>query len=133
MGPLSTYFIALTELGLIVQVQPSTVTVLDAASYNTFSLVCTATVPANVTAMKQFVWRQGPSGSGTIITASAGTTISTVNLTNATSTSVLSTSITTPGTSSYTCDVMVLSSVSSATATVTVNGAYNKRTHCDNS
>ncbi len=70
---LSTYFIAFTEL----QVQPSTVTVLNAASYNTFSLVCTASVPANVTAMKQFVWRQGPTGSGTIITASAGTTITT--------------------------------------------------------
>lgn len=108
------------------EVQPSTVTVLDAAPYNRFSLVCTAVVPMNLTAMKQFVWRRGLSGSGMTLTASAETTITTLSLSYETSTSVLTTSVTTSGFLSYTCDVTVLSSLSSATATVTVNGMLMK-------
>ena len=111
-----------TELGLIVQVQPSMVTVLDSAPYNTFSIVCTATVPTNLTTVKRFTWRMGSSGSGTNLTSGDGTTITTLNLNNATSTSVLTTRVTTPGSFPYTCDVTVLSSLSSATATVTANG-----------
>ena len=107
------------------QNEPSTVTVLDVAPYNTFSIVCTASVPANVTATKSFVWRRGPSGTGTVLTSSEGTSITTLNLGSATSTSVLTTNASSPGSFVYTCDVTVLSSVSSATTTVLVNGMYN--------
>ena len=114
--------IYLPELGLIVQTEPSTVTVLDAAPYNTFSIVCTASVPANVTTTKSFVWRRGPSGTGTVLTSSEGTSITTLNLGSATSTSVLTTNASSPGSFVYTCDVTVLSSLSSAATTVVVNG-----------
>ena len=119
---------ALTSaLGLLVQVQPSVVTVLDTVPYNTFSLVCTAAVPASVSAVnsKQFVWRRGSVGSGTNLTADAGTTITDLNLSNATSTSVLTTNTSTPGSYTYSCDVTVSSSQSSATATVNVEGKYS--------
>lgn len=110
------------ELGLIVQTEPTSVTVLDAAPYNTFSIVCTASLPANVTATKSFVWRLGPSGTGTVLTSSEDTSITTLNLGSATSTSVLTTNASSPGLSVYTCDVTVLSSLSSAATTVVVNG-----------
>ena len=100
------------------QVQPTAVMVLDVAPHNTFSIVCTATVPANVTSAKQFVWRTG----STNLTAGAGVTINTINLNSPTSTSVLTTNASAPGTLAYSCDVTVLTSQSSATATVTVNG-----------
>jgi hypothetical protein len=109
-------------LGLIAQVQSPVTAVLDVAPYNTFSLVCTASVPTNVLVMKEFVWRSGSSGSGTVLTDGAGTTITTLNLNNATSTSVLTTNASVAGTFPYTCDVTVSSSVSSATAIVTVKG-----------
>ena len=107
-----------TALGLIVQVQPTEVTVLDASPYNRFSLVCTASVPANVTSIKQFVWRTG----GTSLTSGAGTTISSINLNSPVSTSTLSTNASSPGIFSYSCDVTVSTAQSSAIATVTVNG-----------
>ena len=107
------------------QVQPSVVTVLDVMPYNTFSIVCTATLPVNVTAMKQFAWYLGSSGSGTNLTSSTGTTITNLHLNNATSTSVLTTNASTPGSFFYTCVASVLSSQSSATATITVNGKFN--------
>ena len=111
-----------SELGLIVQTEPSTVTVLDATPYNSFSIVCSASVPTNVTATKTFVWRRGPSGTGTVLSSSEGTTITTLNPGNALSTSVLTTNVSTPGSFTYTCDVTVLSSLSSAATTVVVNG-----------
>ena len=104
------------------QTQPSTVTVLDATPFNTFSIVCTASVPANVSATKSFVWRRGPSGAGSVLMSSEGTSITTLNLGSATSTSVLTTNASSPGSFVYTCDVTVLSSLSSAASTVVVNG-----------
>ena len=108
----------ISALGLIVQVQPSVLTVLDVAPYNVFSIVCTATVPSNVTSTKQFVWRTGD----TNLMTDAGTAITSLYLNNATSTSVLTTNATISGTIPYTCDVTAISSQSSATATVIVNG-----------
>ena len=107
-----------SALGLVVQVQPTTVSVLDPAPYNTFSIVCTAAVPTSVTAAKQFVWRVG----STNLTSGAGVSITTLDLSNGTSTSVLTTNASAPGSFPYTCEVTVSSSQSSATATVTVNG-----------
>ena len=115
----------LTELGLTVQTEPSTVSVLDAAPYNTFSIVCTASVPTNVTATKSFVWRRGSSGTGSVLTSNNNTRITTLNPTNATSTSVLTTNVSSAGTHLYTCDVNVSSSLSSATTTAIVNGMMN--------
>ena len=96
--------------------------VLDAAPYNTFSIVCTASVPTNVTATKSFVWRRGSSGTGSVLTFDNNTRITTLNPTNATSTSVLTTNVSSAGTYLYTCDVTVSSSLSSATTTAIVNG-----------
>ena len=105
------------------EIEPSTVTVLNATSYNSFSIVCTATIPANISAMKSFVWRKGSSGTGTILSNSdEGVSITTLNPDEAISTSVLTTSETIPGSYLYTCDVTVLSYPSSATANVIVNG-----------
>ena len=118
-------FCSCVALGLIVQVQPSMVSVLDVAPYNTFSIVCTASVPTNVTAIKRFEWRSGSSGSGTNLMSGAGTTITNLNVNNATSTSVLTTNANTSGSFLYTCDVSVLTSQSSATATIAVNGIHN--------
>ena len=112
----------LAELGLIVQSEPLTVTVLDSTPYNIFSIVCTASVPTNVTATKLFVWRRGSSGTGTVLTPGEGTSITTLNPSNATSTSVLTTNASIPGSYLYTCDVTVSSSLSSASTTVIVNG-----------
>lgn len=115
-----------TAPGLIVEAQPSTITVLDTAPYNTFSLVCTATLPPNVTAVKQFIWnRQDSSGSSTNFTSSAGTTITDLNLNSATSTSVLTTNVTTSGLFLFTCDVRALLSQSEVTTIVTVKGDMN--------
>ena len=100
------------------QTEPSTVTVLDAAPHNTFSIVCTASVPTNITTTKSFVWRRGPSGTGTVLTSG----VTTLNPGNATSTSVLTTNASTPGSYVYTCDVTVLTSLSTAATTVVVNG-----------
>lgn len=112
-----------TELEFSVNIEPSTVTVLNATLYNSFSIVCTATIPANITAVKSFVWRKGPSGTGTVLSNSdEGISITTLNADEAMSTSVLTTSETTPGSYLYTCDVTVLSYPSSATANVIVNG-----------
>lgn len=111
-----------TELCLVVQTEPSTLTVLDVAPYNAFSIVCTASVPVNVTVTKSFVWRRGSSRTGTIITPGRGTSITTLNSDNATSTSILTTNASTAGSHLYTCDVTVLSSLSSASTTVVVNG-----------
>ena len=106
------------ELGLITQVQPVMIEVLDVAPYNTFSILCTAVLPTNVTTAKEFVWRSGISN----ITAGAGTTITDLNLNSSTSTSILSTTVSNPGAFAYICDVTASSARSSATATVTVNG-----------
>ena len=106
------------ELGLITQVQPVMIEVLDVAPYNTFTILCTAVVPTNITTAKQFVWRSGISN----ITAGAGTTITDLNLNSSTSTSILSTIVSNPGAFAYICDVTASSARSSATATVTVNG-----------
>ena len=112
-----------SELEFSVNVEPSTITIVNAASHNSFSIVCTATIPANITAVKSFVWRKGPSGIGTILSNSDnGISITTLNADDAMSTSVLTTSETTPGSYLYTCDVTVLSHPSSATANVIVNG-----------
>lgn len=100
-------------------IRPLAITVLDV---DTFSLVCTATVPRSVTAPKEFVWRKGPSGNGTILTTGAGTAITSINVDDATSSSVLTVNATTQGSFSYSCDVTVQSSQSSTTATVAVNG-----------
>ena len=110
------------EIGLIVQTEPSTVTVLDTTPYNSFSIVCTASVPVSVTVTKSFVWRMGSSRTGTLITPGNSTSIITLNLGSATSTSVLSTRASAAGSFIYTCDVTVLSSLSSASTTVVVNG-----------
>lgn len=105
------------------EVQPSQITVLDTAPYSIFSLVCTATLPPNVTAVKQFVWHlQDSSGSDTSLASSAGTTITNLNLNSATSSSVLTTNATSPGLFFYTCDVMALLSQSAVTTIVTVKG-----------
>ena len=104
-------------------IEPSTITVLNTTSYNSFSIICTATIPANVTAVKSFVWRKGPSGTGIVLSNSdEGISITTLNVDEAVSTSVLTTNETTPGSYLYTCDVTVLSYPSSATANVIVNG-----------
>ena len=39
--------------------QPATVTALDILPYNTFTLRCVATAPANIFLQKSFVWRNG--------------------------------------------------------------------------
>ena len=41
--------------------QPSSVTALDVIPYNTFTLRCVASAPANVVLQKSFVWRNGSS------------------------------------------------------------------------
>ena len=110
------------------QVQPLVVTVLDVMPYNTFSIVCTATLPVNITAMKQFAWYLGSSESVTNLTSSTGTIITNLHLNNATSTSVLTTNASTPGLFLYTCVASVLLSQSSATTIVTVNGKSNMAT-----
>lgn len=113
----------LAELEFSVAVEPSTISVLNATSYNSFSIVCVATIPANITAMKSFVWRKGFSGTGTVLSNSdEGTSIVILNSDEARSTSVLTTSESIPGSYFYTCDVTVLSYPSSATANVIVNG-----------
>lgn len=104
------------------QTEPSTVTLLDAAPYNAFTIVCTASVPVNVTLTKTFVWRRGSSHTGTIITPGNGTRIITLNSGSATSTSVLTANASTAGSFIYTCDVTVSSFLSSASTTVVVNG-----------
>ena len=112
-----------TDLEFSVNIEPSTITVLNTTSYNSFSIICTATIPANVTAVKSFVWRKGPSGTGIVLSNSdEGISITTLNADEAVSTSVLTTNETTPGSYLYTCDVTVLSYPSSATANVIVNG-----------
>ena len=110
------------EIGLTVQTEPSTILVLDAMPYNTLSIVCTASIPTNIVATKSFVWRRGSSGAGTIITSDGNTRITTLNPGNPTSTSMLTANVSLAGTYLYTCDVTVLSSQSSATTTVIVNG-----------
>ena len=107
------------------QVQPSTVTVLDVAPYNTFSLVCTAAIPTNVTAVKQFMWQRG----STDLMTGVGTNITTLNLNNATSTSVLTINATTAGSFAYTCNVTFLSSRSTATVNVVVKGSNYVKKH----
>ena len=104
------------------QTEPSTVAVLDTAPYNGFNIVCTASAPVSVTVTKSFVWRMGSSRTGTLITPGNGTSIITLNSGSATSTSVLSTRASITGSFIYTCDVTVLSSLSSASTTVVVNG-----------
>lgn len=98
------------------EVEPLAITVLDVDS---FSLVCTATVPRSVTAPKQFVWHRG---SDAVLTDTAETSIIHIDLNDATSSSVLTVNASAQGLTSYTCDVTVESSQSSATATVTANG-----------
>ena len=93
-------------------------TVLDVAPYNAFSLVCTAAIPTNVTVLKQFMWQRG----STILMTGAGTKITTLNLNNATSTSVLTVNATTAGSFPYTCNVTFQSSQSTATVNVVVKG-----------
>lgn len=114
---------SISDLEFSVVVKPSTVTVLNATSYNRFSIVCNASIPENVMATKSFVWRKGSSGIGTALTDSdEGINITTLNPDDAISISNLTTSEVTPGSYLYTCDVTVLSYPSSATANVIVNG-----------
>ena len=107
---------SLSYIGLTVSVQPSAITLLDV---ETFSLVCSATVPRSITSSKEFVWR---TGDGTILSAGAGVTITSINLNDIMSSSVLTVNSTMPGVFSYTCEVTVQTSESSDSATVTVNG-----------
>ena len=116
---MGTYFVA---LGVSVQVQPSMITVLDVPPYNTFSIACTATFPANTTTNKQFVWRQGSSGTSSVLTTGPGVNVTNLDLTSQTSTSILSVSATLSGSFYYTCEVTVQSTQTSATSFVTVNG-----------
>ena len=120
---IDTYLYA--ELEFSVNIEPSTISILNAVLYNSFSIVCTATIPENVTAVKSFVWRKGSSGTGTVLSNSdIGISITTLNADEAVSTSVLTTSETIPGSYLYTCDVTVLSYPSSATANIVVNGMH---------
>ena len=107
---------SLSYIGLTVSVQPSAITLLDV---ETFSLVCSATVPRSITSSKEFVWR---TWDGTILSAGAGVTITNINLNDIMSSSVLTVNSTMPGVFSYTCEVTVQTSESSDSATVTVNG-----------
>ena len=110
------------EIGLTVQTEPSTISVLDAMPYNTLSIVCTASVPTSIVATKSFVWHRGSSGASTVITPDDNTRITTLNPGNPTSTSMLTANVSSAGTYLYTCDVTALSSQSSATTTVIING-----------
>ena len=78
------------------------------APYNTISLTCTATVPQGVVSPKTFIWRRriGPSKGGlTTITGNSSILITSTNLNQPTSTSVLTVRETTAGDYRYRCRV----------------------------
>ncbi len=116
--------VLILDIGLIVSIQPATAEVLDATSYNSFSIVCTASLPSNVSATKQFRWTQTSLGTTINITAGVGVAITMLDLSNSTSTSVLTVNASRAGSYQYTCIASALSSQSSATSTVTVNGMH---------
>ena len=111
-----------TGIGLVVSVAPSTISVLAAASYNSFSIVSTATLLTIVPATKSFRWTRTSQRTTVNITAGTDVTISSIALSNSSSTSVLSLNDTTLGSYLYTCEATVLETLSSASSTVTVNG-----------
>jgi len=75
--------------------------------YNTFSLTCTATVPQGVVSPKTFTWRRriGPRGLNDITDNGDSILITSTNLDQPTSTSVLMVRETTAGDYHYRCRV----------------------------
>lgn len=121
---ISLTFSFTTALGVSVQVQPSMITVLDVPPYNTFAIACTATFPASINTNKQFTWRQGSSGSSSVVMTDSGYNITSLDLNNQTSTSILMVDAMQSGSFYYTCEVTVQSTQTSATSFVTVNGNH---------
>ena len=93
----------------MVNVISNTTRLPNVAPYNTFFLTCTATVPQGVVSPKTFTWRRriGPDTGGlTYITDNGGSIlITSTNLDQPTSTSVLTVRETTAGDYRYRCRV----------------------------
>ena len=93
-----------TDSSIQLDLTSNTTRLPNIAPYNTFSLTCTATVPQGVVSPKTFTWRRriGPQLSPlTLIT----TGITSTNLDQPTSTSVLTVTETTAGDYRYRCRV----------------------------
>ena len=109
---------------LTVDVQPSSVTILDASPYNTFTLICTASLPTGVSTTKTFEWMRSQGGVETTLTHNGNTIVITnQDLASPTSTGILTTSSeTTAGTAGYTCTAAAFGISASDNATVLVEG-----------
>jgi len=102
------YFVH-TDTTIQLDLTSNTTHLLNFAPYNTFFLICTATVPQGVVVPKMFVWRRriGPSTTGLAPLASSSNSrlITSTNLDQPTSTSVLIVRETIPGDYRYRCRV----------------------------
>ena len=129
-----SYYTALSSSisapSLSASIDPPSLSVLNADSYNTVTLQCTAIAPDGVVETKGFQWTRRPANGGmsSPITDGDGTvTIQNSNVNDATSTSLLSMQESTAGSYTYTCTTTLQLSgdsnvVASATADVTVRG-----------
>lgn len=105
--------------------EPRFATILDVSPYNTLTLLCTASVPSNVTGSKVFEWSRTVSGSSSSLIHNGNTTIiNSFNLDSATSVSALRITMHTLGSISYTCTATILGEMTSETSTVLVKGNY---------
>lgn len=114
-----------TEPFLYVRIEPRFAAILDVSPYNNLTLLCTASVPSNVTGSKVFEWSRTVSGSSSSLTHNGNTTIiNSFNLDSATSVSTLTVTMRTLGSISYTCTATILGEMTSETSTVLVKGNY---------
>jgi len=105
-------------------IDPGSVNILDIAPYNTFTLMCTATVPSNVTGAKSFEWRKSDSSSDAyeMLVPNEDITIINLNVENTTSASILVARQNVSGSFSYVCTATVAAGIGRATSTIVATG-----------
>jgi len=119
------FSVLLASLNVMVTVDPGSVNILDIAPYNTFTLMCTATVPSNVTGAKSFEWRKSASGRDAyeVLVPNEDITVINLNVENTTSGSILVARQNVSGSFSYVCTATVAAGFGTASSTVVATGA----------
>lgn len=117
---------------LVIEINPTTLTVLDVSPYNTILIDCSVTQPQSVTTLNTIAWKQ-TSPSEIVQTLNhdgISTNITTTGLENSTSTSQLSVYASAAGRWRYTCSASLFVPGDpvisySQTAEATVKGRYH--------
>ena len=117
------FFCSGADFALQVDVLPTSLSILDAEPYNSFTLTCTVTVPASVQVAKVIEWSRSFQGSSSPLSHNGDTVmITNSDLSTAITTSVLVTSENTAGSVSYICTSTVLEVTGSNSAIIQVQG-----------